>query len=343
MELRFDAKVLKGIGGIYEIHLGEAEVDALLSVGLEPDNGDRLYCKAKGAFRHEKMTLLPGDRVRARIDTELMLADRKKEGKSLREEARAGVLIEEIYPRKNELIRPPMSNLDQLYVVFAAAKPEPSLITVDKLVTVAEFKAIEPVIIVTKADLAPERAEHYASIYKKCGFRVFIEGIGFDSSELECCIRDNSDKTSAFAGVSGVGKSTLMNRLFPRLGLATGEVSEKTLHGRHTTRHIELFPLDMQLNIPCGGYLADTPGFGMLDFVKFDFYMQEDLLYVFREFEPYIGKCRYTKCSHTKEEGCAILEAVENGEIPRERHDSYIAFYNELKNRHEWDDRPSRR
>ena len=230
-----------------------------------------------------------------------------------------------------------MANLDILFVVFAAAKPEPSLLTVDKLVTVAEHKGIEPVIVVTKADLEPERAEHFAEIYRKCGFQVFVEGIGYDKSGIEEFLRGKAGMTSAFAGASGVGKSTLMNRLFPELELATGEVSEKTLHGRHTTRHIELFPLDRQFGEGAGGYLADTPGFGMLDFVQFDFYTKEDLPYVFREFSPYIGKCRYTKCSHTKEEGCAILEAVENGGIPRERHMSYLALYEELKNRHEWD------
>lgn len=337
MELKLDAKVVKGVGGIYEIRLSREDAEKLRGLGIEPDRGDRICCKAKGVFRHERVTLLPGDEVSVRVDTELALADRKDESKKKRDEARAGVLIEEIKPRRNELIRPPMSNLDLLFVVFAAAKPEPSLLTVDKLVTVAEFKEIEPVIVVTKADLAPEEAERFASIYRKCGFRVFVEGIGYDKSGLDEFLRENGSKTSAFAGASGVGKSTLMNRLFPELGLATGEVSEKTLHGRHTTRHIELFPLDRQFGESAVGYLADTPGFGMLDFVQFDFYTKDDLPLVFREFLPYIGKCRYTKCSHTKEEGCAVLEAVKAGEIPVERHESYLAFYDELKNKHDWD------
>ena len=337
MEIKFDAKVVKGVGGIYEIRLDRKDADKLRGYGIEPDRGDRISCKAKGVFRHERKTLLPGDDVTVRLDTGLMLADRQDETNKKRDEARAGVLIEEIKPRKNELIRPPMSNLDLLFVVFAAAKPEPSLITVDRLVTVAEFKGIEPVIVVTKADIAPEEAGRYAAIYKKCGFNVFIEGIGYDKSGLDDFLRANGARISAFAGASGVGKSTLMNRLFPNLGLATGEVSEKTLHGRHTTRHIELFPLDRQFGESATGYLADTPGFGMLDFVQFDFYTKDDLTDVFREFEPYISKCRYTKCTHTKEEGCAILEAVRSGEIPAERHASYLAFYDELKNKHDWD------
>ena len=337
MELILEAKVMKGVGGIYEIRISEDDAKKLSGLGIEPERGDRILCKAKGAFRHERAVLLPGDNVKVRVDTELAAADRKKEGRKSRDEAKAGILIEEILPRKNELIRPPMSNLDILFVVFATEKPEPSLITVDKLVTVAEYKEIEPVIVVTKADLCPEKAERFAEIYRKCGFSVFVEGIGYDKSGIEEYLRENAGKTSAFAGASGVGKSTLMNRLFPELGLATGEVSEKTLHGRHTTRHIELFPLDRQFGSGADGYLADTPGFGMLDFVQFDFYTKDDLPYVFREMVPYIGKCRYTKCSHTKEEGCAVLEAVERGEIPRERHESFLALYEELKNRHDWD------
>lgn len=338
MEQRIDAKIIKGVGGIYEIRLSADDADMLRELGIEPDRGDRICCKAKGVFRHERKILLPGDDVIVRLDTELMLADRNDESqKKSRDEARAGVLIEEIKPRRNELIRPPMSNLDLLFAVFAAARPEPSLLTVDKLVTVAEFKGIEPVIVVTKADLAPEKAAEYAAIYRKCGFEVFVEGIGYDKSGIEEFLRENGSKTSAFAGASGVGKSTLMNRLFPELGLATGEVSEKTLHGRHTTRHIELFPLDRQFGSGAEGYLADTPGFGMLDFVQFDFYTKDDLPLVFREFAPYIGKCRYTKCSHTKEEGCAILEAVKSGVIPAERHESYLALFEELKNKHDWD------
>lgn len=335
MELRFKAKIIKGIGGIYEIRLKRDAVEQLCADGIELD-GDRIFCKAKGSFRHEKKVLLPGDDVTVRIDTELFKADHADELKK-KDEARAGVLIEEILPRKNELIRPPMANLDLLFVVFAAQKPEPSLLTVDKLVTVAEFNNIEPVIVVTKADLDVAAAERYADIYRKCSFKVFVEGIGMKDSGIEDFLRQNSDKISAFAGASGVGKSTLMNRLFPELGLLTGEVSEKTLHGRHTTRHIELFPLDAQFGDDVEGYLADTPGFGMLDFVQFDFYTKDDLTGVFREFEPYIGECRYTKCTHTKEDGCAILNAVENGEIPKERHDSYLEFYGELKNKHEWD------
>ncbi|MBE6613416.1 MAG: ribosome small subunit-dependent GTPase A [Ruminococcaceae bacterium] len=337
MELKFGGKLIKGVGGLYEIRIASEDAEKIRAEGVKMD-GDTVLCKARGVFRHEKMTLLCGDDVTLRIDTDLMrVSDADSRGGKRGDEARAGVMIEEMLPRRNEIIRPPMANIDIIFAVFAAAKPEPALSTVDKLVTIAEYKEIEPVIVITKADLAPDAAERYAEIYRKCGFRVFIEGMGMDGGELEQFIRENADRVSVFAGASGVGKSTLMNRLFPNLGLATGEISRKTARGRHTTRHIELFPLSRQFGGEAHGYIADTPGFGMLDFVQFDFYTKDDLPYVFREFDPYIGRCRYTKCTHTKEEGCALLEAVKDGKIPPERHKSYLEFYETLKNKHEWD------
>ncbi len=337
MEYKTDGRIVRGVGGLYEVRISDGDADKLRSLGLKIED-DSLLCRSRGVFRHEKQTLLVGDEVTLRIDTELALASDKtaKVGKKT-DEALGGVMIEELLPRKNELIRPPMSNIDIIFCVFAAAKPEPAISTVDKLITVAEYKEIEPVIIITKADLAPEVAERHAAVYRKCGFTVFVAGLGIDSSDLEEFIRKNSDKISVFAGASGVGKSTLMNRMFGNLGLATGEVSEKTQRGRHTTRHCQLYPLDKQFGKEATGYVADTPGFGMLDFVQFDFYTKQDLPYVFREFAPYIGECRYTKCTHTKEDGCAVLEAVKSGEIPKERHKSYLEFYEVLKNKHEWD------
>ena len=338
MELKLIGKIIKGVGGIYEIQISRTDAEMLQGVGIKLE-ADTLYCKARGAFRHAKQTLLVGDDVVIRVDTALAMASDadSRAGRENRDEARGGVMIDETLPRKNEIIRPPMANLDMIFAVIAAAKPEPALSTLDKLITIAEYKKIEPVIIITKADLDYGAAEKYAEIYRKCGFPVFIEGIGIDGGELEAFIRENSDKVSAFAGASGVGKSTLMNRLFPSLGLATGEISQKTERGRHTTRHIELYPLAHQFGEDITGYLADTPGFGMLDFVQFDFYTKEDLPYVFREFEPYIGCCKYTKCTHTKEDGCALIEAVKSGEIPPERHKSYLEFYEVLKNKHKWD------
>ncbi len=338
MEIKVKGKIIKGVGGLYLVRLLADDARLLKNEGIDLKDGSVL-CKARGVFRHEKLTLLVGDDVVLRIDTELALASEKAagEGKRKTDDACGGVMIEEVLPRRNELIRPPISNIDTIFVVFAAAMPDPAPSTIDKLITIAEYKEIEPVIIITKADIAPETAEEYADIYRKCGFTVFVEGIGIDGAPLEAFIREKADSVFVFAGASGVGKSTLMNRLFPNLGLATGEVSEKTRRGKHTTRHTELFPLEKQFGESAQGYIADTPGFGMLDFVQFDFYTKDDLPYVFREFQPYIGECRYTKCTHTKEDGCAILEAVKRGEIPKQRQKSYFEFYDVLKNKHEWD------
>ncbi len=336
MEIKLKGKLIKGVGGLYAIRIGKDDSKLLKESGIELSD-DTVFCKARGVFRHDKLTLLAGDEVLLRIDTELATADSgENDLTNGANNALAGVMIDEVLPRKNELIRPPMSNLDILFVVFAAEKPTPDLLTIDKLMTIAEYKSIEPVIIITKADIAPELAEKYADIYIRCGFSVFVQGISIDSGELEAFIFKNADKQSAFAGASGVGKSTLLNRLFPSLNLEVGEISHKTARGRHTTRHIELYPLSKQFGESATGYLADTPGFGMLDFLQFDFYKKQDLPYVFREFEPYISECRYTKCTHTKEEGCALLEAVKRGEVPSERHKSYLEFYEVLKNKHDW-------
>lgn len=297
--------IIKGLGGLYDIKL---------------EDGTIVSCKAKGAFRHEKITPYAGDNVT------LKQADK-------------GVVIEEINDRKNHLIRPPVANLDILFVVIAAAKPSPMLSITDKLISIAEFNKIEPVIIISKSDLDAEEADRIAEIYKKCGFTVFVSNKDDDKSELTAFVLKYANgKISAFAGASGVGKSTVMNALFPKLALETGDISHKTERGKHTTRHVELFGLDYLTDDQnMKGYIADTPGFSLIDFTRFDFYKKDDLVYTFREFDDYIGTCKYTKCSHTTEDGCKIIEAVNQGLIPKERHDSYREIYDTLKNKHDWD------
>ena len=297
--------IIKGLGGLYDI---------------KTDDGSIVSCKAKGAFRHEGVTPYAGDRV------VLKTSDK-------------GAVIEEITDRKNHLIRPPVANLDILFTVIAAAKPSPMLPITDKLISIAEFNKIEPVIIVSKCDLDADMAESIADIYRKSGFTVFVSGLESNKDELISFVKQCANgKISAFAGASGVGKSTVMNAIFPKLSLETGDVSKKTERGKHTTRHVELFELsELTDDSNMSGYIADTPGFSLIDFTRFDFYKKDDLVYTFREFEDYLGTCKYTKCSHTSEDGCKIIEAVNNGDISRERHQSYVEIYNTLKNKKEWD------
>ncbi len=302
----FEGKIIKNTGGLYTVRekcgMGSKEIN----------------CRARGVFRHNNVTPLVGDNV------DVALSD-----------GQSGAVICGIKERKNSLIRPPISNVDCIFVTVAASAPSPMLDMIDKLVSILEFKSIEPVIVIGKTELDRDMSGFIADIYRKVGFSVFRvscvtgEGIADLHSYIESVI-DN--KTVAFAGASGVGKSTLINRLFDGLTLETGEVSRKTNRGRHTTRSVTLLPV-----LDGRGYIADTPGFSMLDFEKFDFFETDDLALTFREFTPFLGKCRYTKCTHTKEEGCAVLEAVGKGDIPKSRHESYVMLYEVLKNKHKWD------
>ena len=310
MKENTNGKIIKGVGGLYTVRL--------LSDGTLP-SGSLVKCRARGSFRHEHITPLAGDVV--------TLCEGKNESE---------LAIEGIAERKNSLIRPPMANLDYLFITMAAASPTPILTTVDKLIAIAEFNGIEPIIVITKCELDPDYAEELQKKYSMCGFTCFSlsakDDVGIEP--IDSFIRDNMNgKTAAFAGASGIGKSTLMNRLFPSLCLSTSEISRKIERGRHTTREVELFPLSDALDC---GYIADTPGFSMLDFERFDFFDKEALPSTFREFARYIGDCRYTKCSHTKEDGCAILSAVRSGDIPKTRHESYLELFETLKAKKKW-------
>ena len=225
-------------------------------------------------------------------------------------------------------------SVPRLFVTFSATTPDPVLETVDKLISIAEHNRIEPVIVITKSELAPDYAQELADIYRRAGFEVFCVGLGMPIDALEKRIQAIRGGTvAAFSGASGVGKSTLLNRLFPQLELQTGEISRRIERGKNTTRVTELYPLTDEDDC---GYLADTPGFTMLDFERFDFFEKEDLPLTFREFATYIGECRYTKCSHTKEDGCAILAAVKDGTIPKSRHQSFLSLYEVLKKKTKW-------
>ena len=299
-------KIVKGLGGLYETRI------------VENGKVERLISRAKGILRRDEEKLLIGDNVTVSID----------------ESIEGGLVISEVEERKNSLIRPPLANLDYIFIVFAAKKPAPVIETVDKLISIAEHNDIVPVVVITKSDISGTAAEEYAEIYRSVGIPTFItsSNSGQGLEPLAEYIKENvrDGKTSAFAGASGVGKSTLMNALFPNLDLATSEISKKIERGRHTTRHVEIFDIE---DSPKTGFLADTPGFSLIDFARFDFYELDDLLPTFRELVPYIGKCRYADCAHVGEnpDECAVAKAADEGKIPLSRLESYRSIYRTLK------------
>ena len=304
-----NGRVVKGLGGLFEVRIEDS------------GSVSRLACRAKGILKRDEEKVLIGDLVKVEIDDELP----------------DGIVISEVFPRKNSLIRPPLANLDLLFIVFSVAKPMPVLETIDKLISIAEHNGIEPVAVITKSDIADAR--EIADIYRAVGIDVFITSSdgGDGVAELSEYIskKVSGGKCAAFAGASGVGKSTLMNALFPNLSLATSEISRKIERGRHTTRHVEIFDIEA---VEGTGFLADTPGFSLIDFARFDFFTLEELLPTFREFLPYLGKCRYADCAHVGEraEECAVAAAVEEGIIPKSRLESYRSIWSVLKNKNQY-------
>ncbi len=302
----FLGKVVKGLGGLYETRIVD---DGVIK---------RIASYAKGNLKRDEEKLLIGDIVRLTVD----------------DSTPDGTVISEILPRKNSLIRPPMANLDYLFIVFAAKKPTPVLETVDKLVAISEHNGITPVMVITKSDLDSTYAAELAAIYSAVGIDTFItssdtkEGLDALSSYITKNVANGL--TAAFAGASGVGKSTLMNALFPSLALATGDISRKIERGKHTTRHVEIFDIGEGES---AGFLADTPGFSLIDFARFDFFTLDELLPTFRELLPYVGKCRYADCAHVGEsrDECAVAKAAEEGKIPPSRLSSYREIYKVLK------------
>ncbi len=319
-------RVIKSNGGLFTVRL-------FSDTSREPMPLDGMTVTGRGrGTLHRKGALLVGDLVDVSYDATAFSV--REDGMLVCAEDGTGLAIDRIRTRKNALIRPPMANLDVLFVTLAAAAPEPILETVDKLLCIAEHNGIEPLIVITKSDLAPTYAQELAALYQKAGFETFCVGEGMDVEALRTRLFEIRERSvAAFSGASGVGKSTLLNRLFPELQLETGEISHRIERGKNTTRCVELYPLGEGEDC---GYLADTPGFTMLDFERFDFFDKEALPQTFREFLPYIGDCRFTKCSHTKEDGCAILAAVRTGEIAPSRHASFLSLYEVLKKKTRW-------
>ena len=219
-------------------------------------------------------------------------------------------VVSRILPRKNQILRPPAANIDRAVLVVSS-----------------ESKGIEPVLVFTKTDLAD--SEELQEVYRKAGFRVFTSGLGqMDHSEL---LSELSGRLSVFIGNSGVGKSTLMNELIPELDLATAHISDKLGRGRHTTRHVELYELEG------GGLVADTPGFSTVEIEKYGHIHKDGLPECFREFRKFLGKCQFQNCSHRKEKGCAVLEALKEGKISPSRHESYVALYEDAMQIPDWE------
>ena len=300
-------KVTKGLGGLFSVRVEEKGADV-----------KTYLTRAKGSIHKDEEKLLIGDDVTLTIDDSIP----------------DGIIISEILERKNSLIRPPMANLDYIFIVFAAKKPAPVLEVIDKLIAIAVHNSIVPVVIITKNDLADEAANTYAKIYKDAGIETFVTSseLNFGVDSVKAYINDNikEGKTAAFAGASGVGKSTLLNAIFPSLSLTTSEISRKIERGRHTTRHVELFDIGEESAI---GFLADTPGFSLADFARFDFFDIEDLPNTFPDISSYGAGCLYADCAHVGEgeDECAVARAAKDGKISESRLESYRSIYKTLK------------
>ena len=286
-------KIIKGIAGFYYVHVVHSGI---------------YECKAKGVFRNKKIKPLVGDNVEIEI---------------LDEENKIGNIIN-IYDRENELIRPAVSNISQALVVFAIANPMPNLNLLDRFLVMMERNEIDTIICFNKIDLVDEEEIlKLRDIYVKAGYHVMFTSTK-ENMGIEEVLRVIDGKTTAFAGPSGVGKSSLLNALIPEANSQTGEISEKIKRGKHTTRHTEIF------NVSDDTYLMDTPGFSSLYVNDFE---KEELKNYFREFIEYNNGCRFTGCVHVNEPDCLVKEAVENGGINRSRYDNYILMYEEIKNK----------
>ncbi len=276
---------------------------------------DIYSCKARGNFRKKGISPLVGDRVEFIPEDDL-----------------TGT-VEEILSRKTCLERPPVANIEKLFILSSFDNPSPNTLIIDKMTVLARHKGIEPIIVFNKSDLGDFSA--FKEIYEKSGFKTFVistvTGEGIDELKKEL-----TGSISAFTGNSGVGKSSLLNFLLGEDIIPTGKVSEKLGRGKHTTRHTEIYPLSF------GGFVADTPGFSSIEAGN-DYSLKEHLAECFEDFLPFTENCRFSTCSHTKEKGCAVIEAVENGEIQKSRHESYVQLFDELKDLKEWQTKQKQR
>jgi ribosome biogenesis GTPase len=258
-----------------------------------------LLCTARGVFRLREITPVAGDNV---------VVDMSE----------SAPVITDVLERKNYVVRPPLANLDAAVIVVSTVEPKPNKLILDKLIAIFESKEIEPVLLFTKTD-KKEEAE-LREIYVKAGFTVFsvsnTENTGIE--EMRGFLKN---KTCALIGNTGVGKSSTLNNLFPGFTLKTAEISKKLGRGKHTTRQVELFGIDEN------SYIADTPGFSTVEAAKYGELISDNIALYFREFVPFVEKCKFAGCRHVKEEGCAVIKARKAGEISESRFDSYLRIY----------------
>lgn len=281
-------KLLKGQNGLYSVFDGEKEVS----------------CRAGSRLRKGDMRLSPGDNVDFTLNAD------------------GTGFITEILPRKNTFIRPPVANIDVFVIVTAAASPDPDIFYLDSLCTIALLSGASVMLVINKTDIASP--VFLTDIYEKTPIKVFcvqaVNGIGIEP--VREALRG---KTAVFAGPSGAGKSSLLNALCPELSAEVGDLSQRLMRGKNTTRVSELFRLENDI------WLADTPGFTMLDFAACGVTDHKTVIDAFPEMHPFTSKCRYRDCAHTVEEGCAVLEAVKDGKIPSSRHENFCRIYTEVK------------
>ena len=292
-----EGKIIKALSGFYYV-LDESE-----------DSDKVIQCRGRGIFRKNKITPLVGDYV-------VYQAENDKEG-----------YLMEIKERTNELIRPPICNVDQAVLVFSAVQPSFSTALLDRFLVLVEANDIQPIICITKMDLIEDQdtedtIQAYAEDYRNIGYDVYLTS-SKDQDSLADIIPHFQDKTTVFAGQSGVGKSSLLNAISPELGLRTNEISEHLGRGKHTTRHVVLIHTS-------GGLVADTPGFSSLEFTDIE---EEELGYTFPDIREKSSSCKFRGCLHLKEPKCAVKQAVEDGELKQYRYDHYVEFMTEIKDR----------
>ena len=289
--------IIRALSGFYDVDTGSGII----------------RCRARGKLRKLGITPLVGDQA-------------------IFQSSGDSGYLQEILPRRNSFIRPAVANVDVLVMMGCQVNPVTEPFLIDRVAAIAAAQGVETLLLLTKCDLDP--ADELYAIYQQAGIPVLRTSAetGLGVEEVRQRLKG---KLAAFTGNSGVGKSTMLNALFPEANMATGEVSDKLGRGRHTTRHVELFTL------PDGTRIMDTPGFSSFDTDRMELGTADSLARAFPEFRPYLGHCRFDDCSHVREQGCAVLEALHAGKIGESRHSSYVHLYEKVKEYKEWEHKKS--